>query len=87
MHINRVPVRMGSAGQCVCLALKMAESESSPRKHIKGTVLISPSATPSAAYEFDAKVSQSVSLCMMLMMMLMATPYIPTYIHTDGRVE
>lgn len=71
MHINRVPVRTGSAGQCVCLALKMpadqeggrggegsssSSSSTSPRKHFKGTVLISPSTSPSAAYEFDAEV-------------------------------
>lgn len=76
MHVNRVAVRTGVAGQCVTFALsgpgtsechatveggegvESGEGMPSPRKrhHIKGTVLLSPSARPCAAVEFDAEV-------------------------------
>lgn len=40
------------------------ESMPSPRKkqHVKGTVLLSPSATPCATYEFDAEVRHTTPL-------------------------
>ena len=57
MHVNRVAVRTGSAGQCVTLALCGGVSLLR-KQHLQGTVLLSPSATPSAAYEFDAEVRE-----------------------------
>lgn len=66
MHVNRVSVRAGHAGQCVTLALQGPHEDlpcggsSSPRKQFKGAVLLSPTCSPSAVYEFDAHV---VVLC------------------------